>query len=84
MKRKHEKDVSTLNQLLAESRLPKEAVGTVCDDSNTAKYDAGEPDTAADQRWRDEFEPLYNAEEEHTTRLAEPSSWFSGYDRCNV
>ncbi|KAK4420079.1 Kinesin-like protein KIN-12B [Sesamum alatum] len=31
----------------------------------------------ADQQWREEFAPSYGVEEE-------PSSWFSGYDRCNI
>lgn len=30
-----------------------------------------------DQQWREEFAPSYGVEEE-------PSSWFSGYDRCNI
>lgn len=92
LKRKHEQDVSTLNQLLAESHRAKEVgpdydmakeVGPVYDDSDMAKYDAVELDTTADQRWRDEFEPFYNGDEE-STKLVEPSSWFSGYDRCNI
>lgn len=29
-----------------------------------------------DQQWREEFAPSYGVEE--------PSSWFSGYDRCNI
>lgn len=83
LKRKHERDISAWKQLLAESRLPKEAIEPVYDDDcNTTKYDGVEPDTTADQHWRDEFKPFYISEEE-STRLAEPS-WFSGYDRCNV
>uniref|UniRef100_A0A164T324 Kinesin motor domain-containing protein n=1 Tax=Daucus carota subsp. sativus TaxID=79200 RepID=A0A164T324_DAUCS len=83
LKRKHEKDISAWKQLLAESRLPKEAIEPVYDDCNTAKYDVVELDpTTADQHWRDEFKPFYNSEDE-SSRLAEPS-WFSGYDRCNV
>lgn len=30
----------------------------------------------SDQHWREEFAPSYGVEE--------PSSWFSGYDRCNI
>ncbi|KAL8120951.1 kinesin-like protein KIN-12B [Apium graveolens] len=82
LKRKHERDIRAWKQLLAESRLPKEAIEPVYDDCNTTKYDGVEPDTTADQHWRDEFKPFYISEEE-STRLAEPS-WFSGYDRCNV
>lgn len=82
LKRKHERDISAWKQLLAESRLPKEAIEPVYDDCNTTKYDGVEPDTTVDQHWRDEFKPFYISEEE-STRLTEPS-WFSGYDRCNV
>lgn len=82
LKRKHERDISAWKQLLAESRLPKEAIEPVYDDCNTTKYDGVEPETTADQHWRDEFKPFYLSEEE-STRLTEPS-WFSGYDRCNV
>ncbi|KAL3635015.1 TRAFAC class myosin-kinesin ATPase superfamily [Castilleja foliolosa] len=31
----------------------------------------------ADQQWQEEFAPSYGVSEE-------PSSWFSGYDRCNI
>ncbi|KAI8004435.1 Kinesin-like protein KIN-12B [Camellia lanceoleosa] len=81
LKKKHEKEISSLNQLLAESRLPTEATRPPYDDSDVAKYDAGE----SDERWRAEFEPFYNVEEGGLSKLAEPpSSWFSGYDRCNI
>ncbi|KAK4483353.1 hypothetical protein RD792_010539 [Penstemon davidsonii] len=33
--------------------------------------------TGRDQQWHEEFAPSYDVEEE-------PSSWFSGYDRCNI
>ncbi|XP_057959984.1 kinesin-like protein KIN-12B [Malania oleifera] len=79
LKKKHEKEIKTLNQLLAESRLPKEAL----DDG--AKNGAGDSHGAAgDQRWKEEFEPFFKDEDGELSRLAEPSSWFSGYDRCNI
>lgn len=86
LKKKHKKEISTLNQFLAESRLPKEALKPAYDDSEMAKYDAGEDSqTTCDQQWREEFEPFYNGEDSELSRLAEqPSSWFSGYDRCNI
>ena len=86
LKKKHEKEISTLNQFLAKSRLPKEAPRPAYDDSEMAKYDAGEEEshTACDQKWREEFEPFYNGEDNELSRLTEPSSWFSGYDRCNI
>jgi kinesin family protein 15 len=48
------------------------------------KYDAGEPLGEGDQQWREEFEPFYKAKDGELSKLAEPSSWFSGYDRCNI
>ncbi|CAL5391925.1 unnamed protein product [Camellia sinensis] len=84
MKKKYEKDIISLNQLLAESRLPKEAIRPACDDSDAVKSDAGETTNTGDQRWRGEFEALCNVEEGELSKLAEPSSWFSGYDRCNI
>ncbi|PON33439.1 Kinesin-like protein [Parasponia andersonii] len=83
MKKKYDKEISTLNEHLAESRLPKDAIRPAFDD--TAKYDVGEePCESSDQQWREEFEPFYNGEDGELPRLAKPSSWFSGYDRCNI
>ncbi|XP_059632075.1 kinesin-like protein KIN-12B [Cornus florida] len=86
LKKKHEKELSTLNQLLEESRLPKEAFRPPpYDNSDMTKYDAVEPPhSTGDQQWREEFEPFYNVEDGEISKLAEPSSWFSGYDRCNI
>ncbi|KAL4561069.1 hypothetical protein LXL04_033231 [Taraxacum kok-saghyz] len=36
-----------------------------------------------DQQWEGEFEKFYT-EDEELTKLSEPSSWFSGYDKCNI
>ncbi|XVF37885.1 hypothetical protein REPUB_Repub20aG0049500 [Reevesia pubescens] len=85
LKRKHDHEISTLNELLAESRLPKEAIRPPAyDNVDIAKYDAGDIHDASDQRWREEFEPFYNGEDGELSKLAENSSWFSGYDRCNI
>ncbi|KAJ9187052.1 hypothetical protein P3X46_002548 [Hevea brasiliensis] len=82
LKRKHENEINTLNELLAESRLPKEAIQPAHNDGETAKYDT---DLSEGDRWREEFEPFYNNGEcGELSKLAEPSSWFSGYDRCNI
>ncbi|GMI90096.1 hypothetical protein like AT3G23670 [Hibiscus trionum] len=84
LKRKHEHEISTLNELRAESRLPKEAIPPY-DKFDIPKYDASEIHDAGDQRWREEFEPFYNGEDgELSSKLAENSSWFFGYDRCNI
>ena len=87
LKRKHEEEISSLKELVAESRLPKEArITPARSDCDMPKYDAGDPLSEADQRWREAFEPFYNAEDGggELSKLAEPSTWFSGYDRCNI
>ncbi|KAG8661415.1 hypothetical protein MANES_01G003100v8 [Manihot esculenta] len=84
LKRKHENEINTLNELLAESRVPKETIQPACNDVKTAKYDTGDHFNEG-ERWREEFEPFYNnGEHGELSKLAEPSSWFSGYDRCNI
>lgn len=86
LKKKHEKIINNLNQLLEESRLPKQR-SEVIDNSETNTYDAREMMTnGGDQLSREEFESFYNREEEEEdlSKLVEPSSWFSGYDRCNI
>ena len=81
LKKKHEKEISTLNDLLAESRLPKEAIPASFDD-DMAKYDEGGPRDSSDQKWREEFEPFSNGEDCELPNLTE--RWFTGYDRCNM
>lgn len=69
LKKKHEKEISTLNQVVAESRLPKEAIRPANYDFDTTRYD----------------EPLYHGQEEDTKLPVEPFPWFSsGYDQCNI
>ncbi|WCJ27531.1 phragmoplast-associated kinesin-related protein putative [Euphorbia peplus] len=82
LKRKHQNEISTIKMLHEESRLPKEAIQAPYNDCETAKYDTH----SESERWREEFEPLFNKCEEdgELSKLAEPSSWFSGYDRCNI
>ncbi|CAN1182467.1 Kinesin-like protein KIN-12A [Linum perenne] len=80
IKRKHKEEIETMKMVMAESRLPKEAIppppptvmspgvgaaaSTDYTEGLTAKYDEGD-----EEEWRVELEP---------------SSWFSGYDRCNI
>ncbi|CAK9139727.1 unnamed protein product [Ilex paraguariensis] len=84
LKKKHEKEISAFKKFQAESHLSKEALRPVYDDSNVADYDEVKLHSPGDQRWRDELKPFYNAEEGESSKLTEPSSWFSGYDRCNI
>ncbi|KAJ7979141.1 Kinesin-like protein [Quillaja saponaria] len=128
LSKKHEMEIRTLNGLLAETRLPKEAIRpTYDDDFVLAKHDAADTHCANDQKWKEEFEPFSNADGEthcandqkwkeeiepfsnadgethcandqkwkeeiepfsnadgELVKLAEHSSWFSGYDRCNI
>lgn len=80
LKKKHEREITTLNQLLEESHVPKEALRPACSDADMAtKYGTGE----GDQRWGDKFESFCDVDNEFS-RIEEPSSWFSGYDRCNI
>ncbi|XP_016475479.1 kinesin-like protein KIN-12B isoform X1 [Nicotiana tabacum] len=72
LKKKYGKEITNLNQLPEEPHLPKDTSGPVYDDPETG-----------DQRWREEFEPFYNTKED-LPNFGEPSSWFSGYDRCNL
>ncbi|KAJ1426704.1 P-loop containing nucleoside triphosphate hydrolase, partial [Sesbania bispinosa] len=80
LKKKHEKEINAVNELLAEARLPKESVRpTYDDDVVMPSYDdeSKEPHIV-------NFDPFNNnAEDGELAKLAEPS-WFSGYDRCNI
>ncbi|KAL3507190.1 hypothetical protein ACH5RR_032572 [Cinchona calisaya] len=81
--RKHEEEIGAFNQLLADSHLSKAAVKPVYDVSETVNVDDGEETkSTGGEQWRQEFEPYYNSEE--VLSKLEPSSWFSGYDRCNI
>ncbi|XP_061363751.1 kinesin-like protein KIN-12B [Gastrolobium bilobum] len=79
LKKKHEKEVSTLNELLAKTRLPKEAIQPTYDDFVMPTND----DTKDLVSVNDQFEPFYNEKDGELAKLAE-QSWFSGYDRCNI
>ena len=61
------KEIEKLNKLLVAPDMPEE-------DEHAGVENNGADD---DQRWREEFEPSFGAEDE-------PPSWFSGYDRCNI
>ena len=84
LKRKHENEISSLKEVVAESCLLKEGIRPTDNDCNMPKYDAGEPLSEGDQQWREEFEPFYTSKDGELSKIAEPSSWFSGYDRCNI
>ena len=71
-----------LNQFLAESRLPKEALKPALSHVDTAKYDGGGA-SLSDHQWREEFAPFDQGGNEFS-RGTEPHSWFSDYDRCNI
>ncbi|GAV58960.1 Kinesin domain-containing protein/Kinesin-related domain-containing protein [Cephalotus follicularis] len=84
LKRKHEHEINTLNERLAESHLPKQTLQPAYNESDMAKYNAGGTHSEGEQQWREEFEPFYKVEDGELSKLTEPSSWFSGYDRCNI
>ncbi|XP_009788676.1 kinesin-like protein KIN-12B [Nicotiana tabacum] len=83
LKKKHEREINNLNQLLEVSSQPKERSEAIYDNSVTATYEVGEVNNNGDKQWTEEFKSIYNREED-LTNLGEPSSWFSGYDRCNI
>ncbi|XP_009627869.1 kinesin-like protein KIN-12B [Nicotiana tomentosiformis] len=84
LKKKHEKEIYNLNKLLEKSFQPKEERSeALYDNSATATYEVGEMNNGGDKQRTEEFESNYNREED-LTNLGEPSSWFSGYDRCNI
>ncbi|KAJ8646210.1 hypothetical protein MRB53_007958 [Persea americana] len=79
LKKKHERERT--NQLLAESDLSKEVSRPACSEVDMAtKYDRGE----CDQQWGDKFVSFCDGGDNEFSRIEEPSSWFSGYDRCNI
>lgn len=85
LKKKHEYEINSLKQLLEESRVHKEteAVYDSVEPCSAGKYDAAtQTQSSGDQQWREEFESFYQTEEE--LAKLEPTSWFSGYDRCNI
>lgn len=81
LKKKHEKEITTINELLAEARLRKESVAPIYDDVVMPNYD---DDSKELHGVNDQFEPFNSiAEDGELAKLAEPS-WFSSYDRCNI
>ncbi|XP_019431563.1 PREDICTED: kinesin-like protein KIN-12B [Lupinus angustifolius] len=71
LKTKHEKEISTLNELLTETCVPKETMQPTYDDTNMP------------HGINDQIEPFCNVEDNELGKLVE-QSWFSGYDRCNI
>lgn len=86
LKKNYDREIALLNQFLAESRLPRDALRpTEANDTDAAKYDEG-VGSLTDQQWREEFEPFYQGTDNNTafSNGSDPRSWFSGYDRCNI
>ena len=77
-------EITAMNQFAAESRLPKETLRPADNETDMAKYDGEESHSMGDQLWRQEFDTFYHAEDTEISKLEEPSSWYSGYDRCNI
>ncbi|MED6186534.1 TRAFAC class myosin-kinesin ATPase superfamily, variant 2 [Stylosanthes scabra] len=81
LKNKHEKEITTLQELLAEARLPKKAresasdhfVMPPCDDRKEELHGVN-----------DQFEPFCNEEDSSDLAKLGEQSWFSNYDRCNI
>ncbi|KAI4311396.1 hypothetical protein MLD38_036298 [Melastoma candidum] len=73
LKREHQRELQTLNHLLAESEAPGS--------SSTSMKD---PPNEADRNWREGFKDFGMEADGGLSELVEPTSWFSGYDRCNI
>lgn len=75
-----------MNQIIADSRVPKEPLQKESyHESSVAKFDAEEEHSAGDERWKEEFQAFYNnGDDELSSKFTDPSSWYSGYDRCNI
>uniref|UniRef100_A0A7N0ZWY7 Kinesin motor domain-containing protein n=1 Tax=Kalanchoe fedtschenkoi TaxID=63787 RepID=A0A7N0ZWY7_KALFE len=86
LKRKYEADISILNQCIAESRLPVEALIPTDNHADFRKDNVHmKPEDVPSESWREEFVPLCSVEDGDLPKVAEsPSSWFNGYDRCNI
>ena len=87
LKKKHETEISQLNQVIADSHLPKEAIQQDPHHiSSPAIFDTEERHSAGDERWKEEFQSFFDNEtdDDLSSKFSEPSSWFSGYDRCNI
>ncbi|KAL9237860.1 hypothetical protein vseg_012358 [Gypsophila vaccaria] len=78
LKKKHETEISTLTQVVAESQLQNQELDDTKDISETQH-------SFGDHPWKEEFEGLdKSVEDDLSTELSEASSWFSGHDRCNI
>ncbi|RDX70332.1 Kinesin-like protein KIN-12B, partial [Mucuna pruriens] len=75
LKKKHEKEISTLNELLAKTHLPNEEIQPTFDDLVMPTYD----DTKVPHNVNGQIELFCNEEDSELAKLAE-QSWFSGYD----
>lgn len=81
LKKKHEKEIRALNELLAaKTNSPSEEIQpTTFDDLVRPTYD----DTKVSHNGNGQFESFCNEEDSELAKLAE-QSWFSGYDTCNI
>ncbi|KAL9253259.1 Kinesin-like protein [Drosera capensis] len=84
IKKKHEMEIESLNHKTTSYQSPKHASENAYQHSNVTKYDLEDHLDADDQRWKQEFDPLYSGLDSDLSKFGEQSSWFSGYDRCNI
>ena len=82
LKKNYDRQILLLNQFVAESRLPKEAMQPTLVEADGAKFDGGE--SLTDQKWREEFEPFCEGVDNEFSKGTEPYTWYSDYDRCNI
>lgn len=83
LKKNYDRQIVLLNQLLADSRLPREALAfPVLNESKLTRNDAG--GSLNDHRWGEEFEPVFDRDTPTFSKDTNPTSWYSDYDRCNI
>ncbi|KAG5029417.1 hypothetical protein JHK87_012931 [Glycine soja] len=79
LKKKHDKEISTLNKLLAKTHLPNEEIRPTLDDLVMPTCD----DTKVPNNVNGQFELFCSEEDIELANLAD-QSWLSSYDTCNI
>lgn len=82
LRRKHEEEVTGLNQIHAEPHVPISAK-TVYIDSKSASPNGRDKILVISDGGKN-LNPIITIQTRKLSKFGEPSSWFFGYDRCNI
>lgn len=84
LKKSYDQETLLLNQRLAESKPPNNALQPAePSDMGVARYDTG--GSLGDQRWQEEFfKAFQQSMSADVSKSSDLTSWFSGYDKCNI